>query len=189
MAGAGQTPFWQTPAYGRKFPPLELEFLPEDVRVIPKYRYASTDLRYTDAIYNDPRHSPSFHTRTDASKHRSMVRYHNAILKFFRAGPTSDAGRVSMDVVVKGVRDCVKGMAEFDDDWVDKKSLASALRKCTTKRVMKALIGQFVFHFKAAGMSDKVLSVVRKGWARFYIHDEDRFWYELVEEVTGIECT
>ena len=168
----------------QKFPLLHLEFLPKNVRMNPSYKYANTDVRFTDAVYNDPRHTLGFHSLTCAAKSKLMTRYHNAILKFYRAGPTSEAGRVSIDMVVMGISDRVR--AYFAQKQDSAKLLMSTLRKCTINKVSKALICQFVFHFKANGMKGRALSTIKKGWGRFYIREDDPFWNILVQDVTGI---
>ena len=170
-----------------KFPSIDVEFLPKDVRVKPCYKHTTTDLRFTDPIYNDPRHTPDFHTLSDISKSKEMARYHKAIMIFFKKGPTSEAGHVSIDVVVYEIREQVKGLAYSRD--IGKKSLAAQLRKCTLSRVRKALFRFFVSHFKTFGMRGLVRSLIEKGWGRFYIRDDNHpVWYELIEEVTGIDC-
>ena len=166
------------------FPQLDLEYLPRNVLVKSGYKYASTDLRFTGTVYNDPRHTAGFARCTLRVKSKLMARYHRAIVKFYRVGPTTEAGRVSIDMVVMGVRDRVK--KHFKTTRGMEKLLQSTLRKCSIRLVTSALVDHFTFNFKTCGMRGRALSVVKKGWGRFYIREEDPFWNELVKHVTGI---
>ena len=173
-----------SPAHKVNFPQLHLEYLPKNVILNPRYKYATTDLRFTDTVYTDPRHTPGFSSLTVRVKSKLMARYHNAIMKFYRAGPTSEAGRVSIDMVVMGIRDRVK--AHFGKTQTESKLLKSTLRKCSIRLVSKALICQFASSFKAHGMQGRALTLVKKGWGRFYIREGDPFWDVLVQQVTGV---